>query len=59
MKFISDQHKHKPKGVNVSLQDYLTLVDETGRVIRADKGGAISQQANLSSEDYTLMMRAG
>jgi hypothetical protein len=34
-------------------------VDETGRVIRADKGGAISQQANLSSEDYTLMMRAG
>jgi hypothetical protein len=58
-KFIGDQHKHKPKAVNVSLQDYLTLVDETGRVIRAGKGSAISQQANLSSEDYTLMMRAG
>ena len=41
-RFIGDEHKHKLKGVNVSLQDYLTLVDETGRVIRAGKRGAIS-----------------
>jgi hypothetical protein len=29
-------------GIEFSLQDYLELVDDTGRIIRADKRGAIS-----------------
>jgi hypothetical protein len=32
-------------GIRFSLQDYLTLVDETGRVIREDKRGSISPKA--------------
>ncbi|MEZ9820096.1 transposase, partial [Shewanella sp. 10N.286.45.A1] len=36
---------HQPKGIAFSLKDYLILVDETGRVIRDDKRGAISSSA--------------
>jgi hypothetical protein len=31
-----------PKGIAFSLQDYLEVVDDTGRIIRDDKRGAIS-----------------
>ncbi|TWX52539.1 transposase, partial [Colwellia hornerae] len=31
-------------GISFSLQDYLTLVDETGRILRDDKHGAIDTQ---------------
>jgi hypothetical protein len=37
-----------PKGIAFSLQDYLELVDDTGRIIRSDKRGAISA-LNVSS----------
>jgi hypothetical protein len=32
----------QPKGIAFSLQDYLELVDDTGRIIRDDKRGAIN-----------------
>jgi REP element-mobilizing transposase RayT len=43
--FTGNEHKQKNTGIRFSLQDYLTLVDETGRVIREDKRGAISPKA--------------
>ncbi|MDR8522656.1 transposase [Shewanella fidelis] len=43
--FIGNERKYQPKGINFSLQDYLMLVDETGRVVRDDKRGAISSEA--------------
>ncbi|QQX81056.1 transposase [Shewanella sp. KX20019] len=43
--FIGNEKNNQPKGINFSLQDYLILVDETGRIIRDDKRGAISYNA--------------
>ncbi|MGS0681536.1 transposase [Shewanella sp. 125m-7] len=43
--FVGNEKKHQSKGINFSLEDYLTLVDETGRIIRDDKRGAISANA--------------
>ncbi len=39
--FTGNEHQQKPSGISFSLQDYLTLVDETGRILRDDKRGAI------------------
>jgi len=39
--FTSHEHQEKTSGISFSLKDYLTLVDETGRVIRQDKRGVI------------------
>jgi hypothetical protein len=44
--FLGSERQHMPKGLMFELQDYLELVDETGRVIRDDKRGAISATAN-------------
>ena len=35
----------KQMGIRFSLKDYLTLVDETGRVLRDDKRGAINAKS--------------
>ncbi|PKG85991.1 transposase [Colwellia sp. 75C3] len=43
--FTGDEHQHKPLGIRFSLQDYLTLVDETGRILRDDKRGVINSKA--------------
>ena len=43
--FIGNEKAYQPKGIAFTLQDYLQLVDETGRVIRDDKRGAISSSA--------------
>jgi REP element-mobilizing transposase RayT len=40
--FIGNERKNQPKGIAFSLQDYLELVDDTGRIIRNDKRGSIS-----------------
>jgi len=40
--FIGDEHKEQPEGIAFSFPDYLKLVDWTGRAIRDDKAGAIS-----------------
>ncbi|MEI6894865.1 MAG: transposase [Colwellia sp.] len=46
--FSSNDHQQKKTGIPFSLKDYLTLVDETGRIIRDDKHGAISvKPANI------------
>ncbi|WP_394132966.1 transposase [Shewanella maritima] len=39
--FIGNERANQPKGIAFSLQDYLELVDDTGRIIRDDKRGAI------------------
>ncbi|QDO82861.1 transposase [Shewanella psychropiezotolerans] len=43
--FIGNEHEHQTKGINFDLKDYLELVDETGRILRDDKRGAISVNA--------------
>lgn len=57
--FIGNEKSNQPKGINFSLQDYLMLVDETGRAIRDDKRGVISSNAekilnspNIPSENW-------
>jgi REP element-mobilizing transposase RayT len=40
--FTGNEQQQKIIGICFSLQDYLTLVDETGRVLRDDKRGAIN-----------------
>lgn len=39
--FTGNEQQDKNTGIRFSLKDYLILVDETGRVIREDKRGAI------------------
>jgi REP element-mobilizing transposase RayT len=43
--FVGSEHQHKPTGITFSLQDYLILVDGTGRVLRDDKRGAINAKS--------------
>ncbi|WOT03987.1 transposase [Shewanella youngdeokensis] len=43
--FIGHEREHQPKGIAFMLSDYLELVDETGRIIRDDKRGEISANA--------------
>lgn len=57
--FVGNEHKDMPKGLMFSVQDYLQLIDETGRIIRQDKAGAISAQSqtlltrlNIPSENW-------
>jgi len=40
--FIGNEHQNKTTGLAFSLKDYLILVDETGRILREDKRGAIN-----------------
>ena len=42
MSFVGNPREPMPKGLPFRLEDYLNLVDLTGRVIRDDKRGAIS-----------------
>ncbi|MCP4985403.1 MAG: transposase [Colwellia sp.] len=57
--FIGNDHKGSPKGIAFSMLDYLTLVEETGKVIRADKRGSLNENAcrllthlGINSEDW-------
>ena len=57
--FIGNAYMQSPKGITFSLLDYLTLVEETGKIIREDKRGYLSeqvspllQQLGLSREDW-------
>ncbi|WP_254303971.1 transposase [Shewanella sp. VB17] len=43
--FVGNERKNMPKGLMFNVQDYLQLVDDTGRIIRDDKRGAISQSS--------------
>jgi REP element-mobilizing transposase RayT len=57
--FIGDERLNQPKGINFVLQDYLQLVDETGRILRDDKPGNISASSvkiltrlNISTDNW-------
>ncbi|SBS25824.1 hypothetical protein MAQ5080_00378 [Marinomonas aquimarina] len=57
MPFVGNPKEHQPEGLTFALQDYLQLVDLTGRVLRAGKRGAIDlsclpvlQRLNITSE---------
>ncbi len=57
--FIGNEHQQLVKGIPFSLLDYLTLVEETGKIIRADKRGYLTdkalpllQQLGINSEDW-------
>ena len=57
--FIGDERLNQSKGINFSLEDYLELVDATGRIIRDDKRGAIPSSAskiltrlNISADNW-------
>jgi hypothetical protein len=39
--FVGNSRQNMPQGIVFSLQDYCELVDTTGRIIRADKAGAM------------------
>ncbi|MCL1126495.1 transposase [Shewanella surugensis] len=41
--FVGNGRVNMPKGLQFHLDDYLQLVDETGRIIRDDKRGTISE----------------
>ena len=43
--FTGNEHQDKTTGIRFSLKDYLILVDETGRVIKEDKRGAIDAKS--------------
>ncbi|MCL1127937.1 transposase [Shewanella surugensis] len=43
--FVGNETREKAKGLLFHLKNYLQLVDETGRIIRDDKRGAISESA--------------
>ena len=42
MPFVGNPRKEMPKGLAFKLEDYLELIDWTGRCIRDDKRGSIS-----------------
>jgi REP element-mobilizing transposase RayT len=57
--FIGNEHHKSPKGLAFSLLDYITLVGETGKIIREDKRGYINklafpllEQLGFSSEQW-------
>jgi hypothetical protein len=64
VKRIGNEHKNSPKGIAFSLLDYLTLVEETGKVIRADKRGSINQNTcallthlGINSDDWLQLTK--
>jgi len=44
LSFAGNEHEDQTTGIRFSLQDYLTLIDETGRILRDDKRGAINSK---------------
>jgi hypothetical protein len=64
MPFAGNEHQQKPMGIRFNLQDYLTLVDETGRILRDDKRGAINEKTSdilvklhISDESWLKLTR--
>ena len=43
--FIGHESDNQPNGITFVLTDYLQLVDDTGRIIRNDKRGCISESS--------------
>ncbi|MFT6133441.1 MAG: hypothetical protein ACJAW2_002180 [Shewanella sp.] len=40
--FVGNERQDMPNGLMFSVKDYIVLVEDTGRIIREDKHGAIS-----------------
>jgi hypothetical protein len=64
LSFTGNEHQQKPMGIRFSLQDYLTLVGETGRILRDYKRGAISKKTSdilvklhISDESWLKLTR--
>ena len=62
LNFIGDEHKNQPKGLPFNIEDYLELIDLTGRCIRADKCGYIEgnqpkilNRLNISAENWLTL----
>ncbi|WP_041766599.1 transposase [Psychromonas ingrahamii] len=43
--FVGDERLNMPDGLMFSVKDYIVLVEDTGRIIREDKRGAISSSS--------------
>ncbi|OBT14008.1 transposase [Vibrio sp. UCD-FRSSP16_10] len=61
--FIGHERENQPKGIAFSLKDYLELVDDTGRIIREDKRGVISEDSarllttmNISHDNWLKLI---
>jgi len=57
--FIGYERENQPEGLPFKLEDYLELIDLTGRIIRGDKRGSLDvslapilQRINLTSEQW-------
>ncbi|MBO1519548.1 transposase [Oceanisphaera pacifica] len=57
--FVGNDRKELPKGLLFDVKDYITLVDDMGRILRDDKGGAIAESTanilnrlNISLENW-------
>jgi len=57
--FVGNPRENQPKGLPFKLEDYLELVDLTGRIVRQDKRGNINlsfapilQRLNIPSENW-------
>jgi REP element-mobilizing transposase RayT len=64
MPFTGNEYQQKQTGICFSLTDYLTLVDETGRILRDNKRGAISMKTrnilarlHISDESWLKLTR--
>jgi hypothetical protein len=64
LSFTGNEHQQKPTGIRFNLQGYLTLVDETGRIFRDNKRGAISKKTSniltrlhISDESWLKLTR--
>ena len=60
--FVGNPRKEMPQGLPFKLKEYLQLVDETGRIVRHDKRGSISevqspilQRLGVSSENWLAL----
>ena len=51
--FIGYEHQEQPHGICYSLIDYFNLLEETGRIIRADKSG------HIDASQFTLLAQRG
>jgi hypothetical protein len=52
---IGNERQHQPKGIAFALKDYLELVNDTGRIIRDDKRGAISWPCGHTTRTHKLL----